>query len=135
MLPTGRKTCHTARPRLDLAWRRPALGALIVACSLAAILLVGRAASGRFALGAGIATDAARVAAAREKINPNTATVASLRRCPHLGPVRAQAIVAYRAGREAPAFAAPGDLERVKGIGPGTVRRIAPHLSFADESP
>ena len=69
------------------------------------------------------------------RINPNTATVASLARLPGIGLTRASAIVAYRTkireetGQKG-AFTSPADLERIKGIGPHTVKQIAPWLDF-----
>jgi competence protein ComEA len=63
-----------------------------------------------------------------EKLDPNTAGMAELRRLPGVGPVRAQAIVKERvsSGR----FRSPSDLARVPGIGPHAVRVLAPHLTF-----
>jgi competence protein ComEA len=71
---------------------------------------------------------AARPLGPGEKLDPNTATVAELRRLPGVGPVRAQAIVTERVsgGR----FRSPSDLARVPGIGPHVVRVLTPHLTF-----
>ncbi len=71
----------------------------------------------------------------RERIDPNTASAASLRRLPLVGPVRAAAIVRHR---EASLRAEPGgrvfrraeDLLDVPGVGEGTLRRMRPHLSL-----
>lgn len=70
-----------------------------------------------------------------ETINPNTASVASLVRLSGIGPLRAQAIVAYRAafvaahpGRQP--FQGLGDVTRVKGLGPRTVEAMGPWLVF-----
>jgi competence ComEA-like helix-hairpin-helix protein len=67
-----------------------------------------------------------KVRMVRERIDPNTAEVASLRRLPLIGPERANAIVEYRqgpvrAGRAA--FEFLEDLQNVPGIGPGTIGR------------
>lgn len=72
---------------------------------------------------------------AAERINPNTATWASLARLPGIGPGRARAIVAYReafaAGQTgAPAFTTPADLEKVPGLGPKTVQDIVPYMDL-----
>jgi len=71
---------------------------------------------------------AARPLAPGEKLDPNTATIAELRRLPGVGPVRAQAIVTERVsgGR----FRSPSDLARVPGIGPHAVKALTPHLAF-----
>ena len=75
-----------------------------------------------------------RVAAATQRVDPNTATVASLRRLPNIGPAKARAIVAYR--RTHPAvFRTADDLARVRGIGPGTVARIARYLTVPSPRP
>jgi competence protein ComEA len=69
------------------------------------------------------------------KINPNTASWASLARLPGIGPVRAQAIVTYRekcAGRvpTSRVFGSADDLARIKGIGPATITQISSYLAF-----
>lgn len=70
-----------------------------------------------------------------EKINPNNAPVASLVRLPGIGISRAEAIVAYRENSskensKEPAFRNSDDLQKVKGIGPKTVKNITYWLKF-----
>ena len=67
---------------------------------------------------------------ARERIDPNTASAASMRRLPRIGPVKARAIVAYRRSRGHGAFRTARGLQRVGGIGPAIADRIAPYLAF-----
>ncbi len=68
-------------------------------------------------------------------LNPNIAPAASLMRLPRVGLTRAQAIVAFRGrfrektGQGAP-FRRPGDLQQIRGIGPGTVEDMAEWLRF-----
>ncbi len=66
------------------------------------------------------------------KINPNNASVASLIRLPGIGPVRAAAIVEYRAAMtgSTKAFSSCADLQKVKGIGPKTAESIGRWLCF-----
>ena len=69
------------------------------------------------------------------RINPNDASAASLVRLPGIGISRAQAIVAFRQEHTAkdgqgPAFKDCNDLDKVKGIGPATVRKIDRWLEF-----
>ncbi len=70
-----------------------------------------------------------------EKINPNSARVASLIRLPQIGLARARAITVYRenarieAGDSNP-FHCPDDLQRINGIGPKTVAGITDCLEF-----
>ncbi len=115
--------------RYDLAWPRGDLAPLIWLCLLAgaAVIYAGRPERLWFASEPPI--DAGRIALAAEKINPNTATVASLRRLGGIGRVKAEAIVSYR-DPNGPVFGDPNDLKSVPGIGPQTVRRISPHLVF-----
>ncbi|MHC4881277.1 MAG: ComEA family DNA-binding protein [Planctomycetota bacterium] len=70
--------------------------------------------------------------AAAERINPNTASVASLVRLPGIGRARALDIVHYRdhQQQDGPAFGLPQDMENIKGIGPKTAQNISPWLTF-----
>lgn len=75
--------------------------------------------------------------AAPERINPNTALLASLVRLPGIGKARAMDMIHYRnrmtnaAGE--PAFQTARDMEKIKGIGPKTSRNMAPYLTFETE--
>ncbi len=73
---------------------------------------------------------AARAGEVMDSIDPNGATAAQLAELPGIGPAKAGDIVAYRASVDAPAFASPGDLARIRGIGPVTVEKTAPFLHF-----
>ena len=69
------------------------------------------------------------------RLNPNTASSASLARLPGIGLTRASAIVAYRERIHSEegldmAFTCPEDLQKVKGIGPHTAEEMAPWLDF-----
>jgi competence protein ComEA len=61
-------------------------------------------------------------------LDPNSADAAALEALPGVGPARAAAIVAARAHGD---YRSLADLGRVPGIGPVTLRRAAPWLSFA----
>ncbi len=122
--------------RYDLGWRRGNLAVLIVLATLAAAALGARALLHTRDLGPTPRGLTHRAAAARELINPNTATAASLRRLPRIGPILARAIIAARrpAATE-PAAGGPftdlDDLQhRVRGVGPKTAQRLGPHLTF-----
>ncbi len=71
-------------------------------------------------------------------VNPNTAPAAELTVLPGIGPGRAKAIVAFReanrdpAGPGEPVFHRPEDLQKVSGIGPKTVEKLRPWLTFDD---
>lgn len=70
------------------------------------------------------------------QINPNTATIGQLMTLPGIGPVRAQAIVAYRQQHNpcsGPVFTQPDDLCHVYGLGPAIVQELKPWLCW-DES-
>ena len=68
------------------------------------------------------------------RINPNTAPAASLIRLPGIGISRANAIVTYRnnisSDNAVSVFENSNDLQKVKGIGPKTVKNINEHLKF-----
>ena len=65
-------------------------------------------------------------------LDPNRANAATLEVLPGIGPARAAAIVATRCKH---AFAAVSDLRRVPGIGPHTLKRIAPALAITGAPP
>jgi DNA uptake protein ComE-like DNA-binding protein len=83
------------------------------------------------------ASDAQRVEQVRQRIDPNTASAASLRRLPMIGQERADAIIRYRdanASASRPAFVYLEDLEAVAGIGPEIVRRMAELIDLPSRS-
>jgi competence ComEA-like helix-hairpin-helix protein len=71
-----------------------------------------------------------RPLASGERIDPNRASERDLDRLPGVGPAAAKAIVRFR--EEVGPFRVPGDLTRVRGIGPATLERIRPHLGLSD---
>lgn len=68
-----------------------------------------------------------------ERLDPNRASALELDRLPGVGPAVADALV--RSREEAGPFLRPEDLLRVRGVGPSTLARIAPHLDFASSPP
>jgi hypothetical protein len=67
-----------------------------------------------------------------DSVNPNSAPLESMVRLPGVGPATASSIIEYR--KDTPvdkeAFTRPADLQGIKGIGPKTVEKIEPWLSF-----
>lgn len=61
-------------------------------------------------------------------LDPNTASLDSLQLLPGVGPVLAARIVAAREGGAV--FRQGADLLAIKGIGPASLARLAPHLRF-----
>ena len=125
--------------RYDLAWSRGDLARLIWPCILAGAALIHAGWPQHLWFGSEPPIDSGRIALAAEKIDPNTATAASLRRLGGIGPVKAHAIVQYRqppgfcpvhGHRLRHRFLRPDDLANVHGIGPKIVGRIKPHLAF-----
>lgn len=94
----------------------------------------GSAAGVRERVQAGIARAerAARPLGAGERLDPNLAPAVELERLPGIGAARARAIVE---AREEEPFRSLDDLARVPGIGPATLRRLAPHISLPAATP
>jgi competence protein ComEA len=71
-----------------------------------------------------------------DKINPNTASAASLTRLPGIGLTRANDIVTYRDklvqdhDKNQLPFSSSEDLSKIKGIGPKTCNQIKEYLIF-----
>ena len=116
--------------RIDLRWRRSHLGALLLLCVPAAAGLALPLARDHIEFSPSPAAVPERTSSARQRIDPNTASVASLVRLRGIGEVLAKSIVKYRRENGPGAFRFAGDLELIKGIGPATVHRIAADLSI-----
>jgi hypothetical protein len=73
--------------------------------------------------------------ASPQRINPNTASMASLVRLPGVGKARAMDIIHYRQNQnpDGPVFLSVHDLERIRGIGPKTAQNLKPYLTFEME--
>ena len=70
-----------------------------------------------------------------ERINPNTAKLASLVRLPGIGKARALDIIHFRQANadEKPVFKTAHDMEQIRGIGPKTAEKISPWLTFEEK--
>ena len=70
-----------------------------------------------------------------ERINPNTAPLASLVRLPGIGKARALDIIHFREANtsEEPIFKTAYGMEQISGIGPKTAEKISPWLTFEEE--
>ena len=73
--------------------------------------------------------------ASPQRINPNTASMASLVRLPGIGKARAMDIIHYRQNKkpDEPVFISAHDLENIRGIGPKTAAALEPWLTFETE--
>ena len=120
--------------RFSIRWRDSHLIALGALVFLSASLLGFRAFHRPRAIGKLIPLDSVRVAQAREQVDPNTASPASLRRLSGIGPAKTQAIVEFRIQHGPHAFGCADDLDRVCGLGPALISRLAGHLSFPTAS-
>jgi competence protein ComEA len=63
-------------------------------------------------------------------VNINTATQAELEALHGIGPAKAKAIIDYR--KKKGPFKTPGNLEKVKGIGPATMKRLRPEIMVGE---
>ena len=114
-------------------WSRADCKALLVLLIIWCIILVYRFTIRDVELSARLGRNYSRVRLVNEKIDPNTASVASLRRLPMIGPAKAKQIVSYRQKHQSekrPVFGCPDDLQKVQGIGPEIVKRISRYLRF-----
>ena len=68
-----------------------------------------------------------------ERINPNTAPLASLVRLPGIGKARALDIIHFRSKADQSVFKTAHDMEQIKGIGPKTAEKISLWLTFEEE--
>ncbi|MCE5325542.1 MAG: helix-hairpin-helix domain-containing protein [Planctomycetaceae bacterium] len=120
---------HDHRRRFDLLWTARETSTILILCVLAAAALTVSAALSQFQWIQSLpAPDEQAQSRIREKIDPNTASAASLRRLHGIGPAYAQAIVDYRCGGKT--FRTRADLEQVRGLGPTRVAQIAEELIF-----
>lgn len=119
--------------RWDASWRRRDAMTLAVLAGIATAFLAWERFERPVDVGASLPVFRDRSEQARERIDPRTAGVASLRRLPGVGIVKAQAIVSYRQSRPK-AFAVADDLLDVPGIGPVGVKRMQPYLSFPHDA-
>lgn len=117
--------------RLDPRWTRGDLAGVLALMLAAGAALACKAAAPRLALGDSVPVFSQNVA--NDRVNPNTASEASLRRLPGLGATRAADIVRYRQANGPTAFGRPADLERIKGIGPGTAAKIREYLDLPND--
>ena len=69
-----------------------------------------------------------------ERINPNTAGIASLVRLPGIGKARGMDIIHFRQINtgDIPVFKIVHDLEQIRGIGPKTAEKMKPCLIFKE---
>ena len=129
---------RTSRTILSLRWRGGDCQALLILTALAGVLAAWTLRQPAAVIAPGQHLPAPRrekIELVRERIDPNTASAASLCRLPLVGPSKAGAIVEHRRGvKDGRAFDFVEDLQRVRGFGPGTIRRAAPFLSLPSRS-
>lgn len=70
------------------------------------------------------------IGTAHAAVNINTATQAELEALHGIGPAKAKAIIDYR--KKKGPFKTPNDLEKVKGVGPATMKRLRPEVTVGD---
>ena len=117
------------------SWTARNLTAVALLTGILLGLIAWRAIASRGRLGEDLVVRPAALRPAAERINPNTASWASLARLPGIGPARARAVCRYRdrfatTHPDTPAFSSPADLESVPGLGPILVETMAPYLVF-----
>ena len=121
--------------RLDTRWTTRNVMALLILCATGLGVLAWRYAERPLEVGEQVPPNYARIQAATERLNPNTASAVSLQRLPGIGPAKARAIIEYRQAHGPVAFSSPGDLAAVKGFGKTTVDHLTPYLEFPTTAP
>lgn len=124
VLPAGSRVVDAleaaggARPRVDLS-----------SLNLARVLVDGEQVLVGLPVPAGVAGSSAATAVPADGtlVNLNTATAAELETLPEVGPVTAEAILAWRT--EHGGFTAVDELLEVDGIGEATLATVAPHVT------
>jgi len=119
---------HQRKP--GLAWTRADLAAVMFLLLVGAIWLGWESGRPRIEFTGQPPAETQRVRAARDRIDPNTASAASMLRLRGIGPARAGAIIEYRDSHGPNVFRTVDDLAEINGIGPGTIHGIAPDLSL-----
>ena len=127
-------------PGTSAVWTLPQRRALLVICSAVLAYLAVRAAAHRAHVPDPQPPTGDRAHEVADRIDPNTASVATLAALPGLGMKRAQDVADYRArftltGLDRPPFVTPDDLANVPGIGPSMVRTLTPYLVFPATQP
>ena len=120
--------------RMDFTWRRSNLAAVLVFLVAGGALLTWKVAGQSVRAGEDIPVDSSRVAQWRDRIDPNTASYASMRRLPGLGQAKAQAIIAWRESHKDQPFEKAADLSRIRGFGTVLPRRVAPYLDLPSKT-
>lgn len=124
---------RSVRPVVSLLWRRGDLAALLALLAVWAAYLAWQAADRKADLADVPTVEEKWVESAAERIDPNTASVASLRRLPQIGAVRADAIVRYRQATSRPgqpAFVYLEDLRNVPRMDHNAVMRMESFISL-----
>jgi DNA uptake protein ComE-like DNA-binding protein len=124
---------RSVRPVVSLLWRRGDLVALLALLAVWAAQLSWQAADRNADLADPPVVEEKWVEAASERIDPNTASAASLRRLGQVGPARAEAIVQYRQAASRPgrpAFVYLEDLQNVPRMDHNAVLRMESLISL-----
>ena len=114
----------------ELAWTRADLAAMMSILLLAAVWLGWESAKSRIEFADQPLANSLRVRDATDRIDPNTASLASMLRLRGIGRVKAGDIIEYRNSHGPNAFRTIGDLMQIHGIKEGTIHNIATDLSL-----
>jgi competence ComEA-like helix-hairpin-helix protein len=120
---------------MDFSWRPFNLAVMLVLLIAAGAAMAWQTSRSVVNATDEIPVTPSRVAQGLDRIDPNTACYASLRRVPGVGPVKAQAIIDWRQQHKDQPFQKAENLDDVPGIGPVLVRKMAPFLNLPSSTP
>ncbi|MCP4375415.1 MAG: helix-hairpin-helix domain-containing protein [bacterium] len=114
----------------ELTWTRADLTVMMSLLLIGTVWIAWEATKARVEFTDQPLAETSRVRLATDRIDPNTASQASMLRLNGIGMARAKAIIEYRNLHGPDAFKCLKDLAKIDGIASGIIKQIAPEVSL-----